>query len=57
MADNHLRETRSIGLEWTLDDASLRPNSFTIRNVVERVAKLGDLFAGAQTDAQDLPTL
>ena len=48
----------SAPITWSeLDDPSLRPNSFTIRNVVERVAKLGDLFAGAQTDAQELPKL
>ncbi len=48
----------SAPIAWSeLDDPSLRPNSFTIRNVVERVAKLGDLFAGAQTDAQELPKL
>ena len=42
----------SAPIAWSeLDDANLRPNSFTIRNVVERVAELGDLFAGAQTDA------
>jgi bifunctional non-homologous end joining protein LigD len=48
----------SAPIAWAeLDDPSLRPNSFTIRNVVDRVAKLGDLFAGAQTDAQELPKL
>ncbi len=48
----------SAPIAWSeLDDANLRPNSFTIRNVVERVAELGDLFAGAQTDAQELPKL
>jgi len=48
----------SAPIAWSeLDDPSLRPNSFTIRNVVDRVAKLGDLFAGAQTDAQELPKL
>ena len=48
----------SAPIAWAeLDDASLRPNSFTIRNEVDRVAELGDLFAGAQTDAQDLPKL
>ena len=48
----------SAPIRWEeLDDPSLRPNSFTIRNVVERVAKLGDLFAGAQTDLQELPKL
>jgi bifunctional non-homologous end joining protein LigD len=48
----------SAPIRWDeLDDPSLRPNSFTIRNVVERVGELGDLFAGAQTDAQELPKL
>jgi bifunctional non-homologous end joining protein LigD len=48
----------SAPITWAeLDDPALRPNSFTIRNEVDRVAKLGDLFAGAQTDAQELPKL
>jgi bifunctional non-homologous end joining protein LigD len=48
----------SAPIAWSeLDDPTLRPNSFTIRNVVDRVAELGDLFAGAQTDAQELPKL
>ena len=48
----------SAPITWAeLDDPSLRPNSFTIQNVVERVERLGDLFAGAQTDAQELPKL
>ena len=46
---------RSAGRSSTT--RSLRPNSFTIRNVVDRVAELGDLFAGAQTDLQELPKL
>ena len=37
-----------------LDDPDLRPNRWTIRDVVERVEKVGDLFA-AQTDLQELP--
>jgi bifunctional non-homologous end joining protein LigD len=48
----------SAPISWAeLDDPALRPNSFTIRNEVDRVAELGDLFAGAQTDAQELPKL
>ena len=48
----------SAPIRWEeLDDPSLRPNSFTIRNVVDRVAEVGDLFAGAQTDLQELPKL
>jgi bifunctional non-homologous end joining protein LigD len=48
----------SAPISWAeLDDPALRPNSFTIRNEVDRVAELGDLYAGAQTDAQELPKL
>ena len=48
----------SAPITWAeLDDPGLRPNSFTIRNEIARVAKLGDLFARAQTDAQELPKL
>jgi len=48
----------SAPIRWSeLDDEGLRPNSFTIRNVTDRVAELGDLFADAQTDAQELPKL
>jgi bifunctional non-homologous end joining protein LigD len=48
----------SAPIRWEeLDDPSLRPHSFTIRNVVDRVAELGDLFAAAQTDLQELPKL
>jgi bifunctional non-homologous end joining protein LigD len=46
----------SAPISWDeLDDPDLRPNRWTIRDVVERVAKVGDLFAKAQTDAQELP--
>jgi bifunctional non-homologous end joining protein LigD len=46
----------SAPISWDeLDDPDLRPNRWTIRDVVERVAKVGDLFAAAQTDAQELP--
>jgi bifunctional non-homologous end joining protein LigD len=48
----------SAPIAWAeLDDPTLRANSFRIRNEVDRVAELGDLFAGAQTDAQELPKL
>jgi bifunctional non-homologous end joining protein LigD len=48
----------SAPISWDeLDDPSLRPNSFTIRNLVDRVAEVGDLFARAQTDPQELPKL
>jgi bifunctional non-homologous end joining protein LigD len=46
----------SAPISWAeLDDPDLRPNRWTIRDVVERVAMVGDLFAKAQTDAQELP--
>ena len=46
----------STPITWDeLDDPDLRPNRWTIRDVVERVAAVGDLFAPAQTDAQVLP--
>ena len=45
-------------IRWEeLDDPSLAPDRWTIRNVVERVAEVGDLYAGAQTDHQVLPDL
>ncbi len=48
----------SAPIRWDeLDDPDLRPNSWTIRNLIDRVALVGDLFAGAQTDAQELPKL
>jgi bifunctional non-homologous end joining protein LigD len=46
----------SAPITWDeLDSDGLRPNSWTIRNVVERVAQVGDLFGPAQTDLQELP--
>jgi bifunctional non-homologous end joining protein LigD len=46
----------SAPIAWDeLDDPKLRPDRWTIRDIVERVAKVGDLFAAAQTDAQELP--
>jgi bifunctional non-homologous end joining protein LigD len=46
----------SAPITWEeLDDPDLRPNRWTIRNVIERVAERGDLFAAAQTDMQELP--
>jgi len=48
----------SAPIRWEeLDEPSLRPNSFTIRNLPARVAEVGDLFAEAQTDLQELPKL
>ncbi|HEX8026576.1 MAG TPA: hypothetical protein VF484_10240, partial [Candidatus Limnocylindrales bacterium] len=48
----------STPIRWEeLDDPELRSDRWTIRTVVERVAEVGDLFAGAQTDLQELPPL
>jgi bifunctional non-homologous end joining protein LigD len=48
----------SAPIAWDeLDDPDLRPDRWTIRDIVERVERIGDLFAGAQTDAQELPRL
>jgi bifunctional non-homologous end joining protein LigD len=48
----------SAPIRWDeLDDPELRPNRWTIRTIVERVDEAGDLFAGAQTDPQTLPSL
>ena len=48
----------SAPIRWPeLDEPGLRPNSFTIRNVLDRVAELGDLFGPAQSDLQELPKL
>jgi bifunctional non-homologous end joining protein LigD len=46
----------STPIGWDeLDDPDLRPDRWTIRTLPERIAKVGDLFAEAQTDAQSLP--
>jgi bifunctional non-homologous end joining protein LigD len=46
----------SAPISWDeLDDPDLRPDRWTIRTIVDRVARVGDLFADAQTDAQALP--
>jgi bifunctional non-homologous end joining protein LigD len=48
----------SAPIRWEeLDDPSLAPDRWTIRNLVERVAETGDLYAPAQTDHQELPAL
>jgi len=48
----------STPITWDeLDDPELRSDRWTIRTVVDRVARLGDLFAAAQTDPQVLPPL
>ncbi len=46
----------SAPITWDeLDDPDLGPDHWTIRTILERVAEKGDLFAAAQTDAQELP--
>ena len=46
----------SAPITWDeLDDPDLRPDRWTIRTIVDRVAAVGDLFAQAQTDVQELP--
>lgn len=48
----------SMPITWDeLDDPDLRSDRWTIRDAPARVAAVGDLFAGAQTDAQVLPAL
>ena len=48
----------SAPISWDeLDDPDLRSDRWTIRTVVERVDQLGDLFADAQTDLQELPPI
>ena len=48
----------SAPITWDeLDDPALRPDRWTIRDVVERVERVGDLFAPTQTDVQELPAL
>ena len=46
----------SAPIAWDeLDDPDLRPDRWTIRTVLRRVAEVGDRFGGAQTDLQELP--
>ena len=48
----------SAPITWDeLDDPDLRPDRWTVRTIVERVERVGDLFAPAQTDAQELPAV
>ena len=54
--DNGAPVSTPIGWD-ELDDPDLRSDRWTIRTVVERVDRLGDLFAPAQTDQQELPAL
>ncbi len=46
----------SAPIDWDeLDDPALRPDGFTMRNVIERVAERGDLFRPLQGAGQVLP--
>jgi RNA polymerase sigma factor (sigma-70 family) len=46
----------STPITWDeLDDPEIRPDRWTILTLPARVAKVGDLFAPAQTDLQELP--
>ncbi|MBA2381931.1 MAG: DNA ligase D [Chloroflexi bacterium] len=46
----------SAPITWDeLEDPALRPDGWSIRTIVERVERVGDLFAPAQTDVQELP--
>jgi bifunctional non-homologous end joining protein LigD len=48
----------SAPIAWDeLDDAELRSDRWTIRTIVERVERVGDLFGAAQTDLQELPSI
>ena len=48
----------SAPIAWDeLDDPGLRPDRWTVRNLPDRVAAVGDLFAAAQTDLQELPPI
>jgi bifunctional non-homologous end joining protein LigD len=48
----------SAPVTWEeLDDPELRPDRFTIRNVLDRVEERGDLFAGVLAVEQSLPPL
>jgi len=48
----------SAPIAWDeLDDPELRPDRWTIRTILRRLAEHGDLFAGAQTDPQELPSV
>ncbi len=48
----------SAPIDWDeLDDPALTPDAFTIRTIVERVARKGDLFHDVLDHPQRLPTL
>jgi bifunctional non-homologous end joining protein LigD len=46
----------STPISWDeLEDPDLRPDRWTVRTVLERLAERGDLFAGALHQDQKLP--
>jgi bifunctional non-homologous end joining protein LigD len=48
----------SAPIEWDeLDDPSLRPDGFTIRDVLDRVDERGDPFRPVLTTQQRLPPI
>jgi len=48
----------SVPITWEeLDDPALRPDRWTVRSVLTRVAERGDLWASLPDDAQALPPL
>ncbi len=48
----------SAPIDWSeLDDPSLRPDGFTIRTVLDRIAKRGDLFRSVLDHEQELPPI
>jgi bifunctional non-homologous end joining protein LigD len=48
----------SMPIAWDeLEDADLRPDRWTIRTALERIAERGDPFAGVLADDQELPPL
>jgi bifunctional non-homologous end joining protein LigD len=48
----------SAPIEWDeLDDPALRPDGFTIRTVLDRIAERGDLFRAVLDQTQRLPPL
>ena len=48
----------SAPIDWAeLDDPALRPDGFTIRDMPERLARRGDLFATVLDPAQVLPEI
>ncbi|HET7306055.1 MAG TPA: ATP-dependent DNA ligase, partial [Segeticoccus sp.] len=48
----------STPITWDeLDDPDLRPDRWTLRTVVDRLAARGDLFRGALATDQRLPTV